>query len=747
MIHRSRALRITTFLFPVLLVGLALWIALAPKDQHTVVGKVQNLFNRMDDIRYDLKVMRWIGRNKINKSPIVIVGIDRKSMLQEGQWPWRYGSMVRLIAKLREQGASVIALDLIFSQEEKNIVTVVKDKLTNEHIDNSSLNKKLEKIRLELDDNNHLIEQVKNKNDIVLSFLLNTHKATKLGLLPKPILTLSLDNVSQSTILGLQGYITNFNSLQRVSANNGFITSLIDRDGILRREALVARYNNMVYPSLALAVAKVLYPEKKITLNTLDIGNFEYLKSIQFGDIKIQTDKNGQIWIPFHKKGNAFKYFSASDVLHSRIKPNELDKAIVFVGSTVSGFTWLNKTPFNTLISNVEVQAILLGAILEGKFLYTPYWEKAFMAGIIILMGVFLAVILPFLSTTSSIILVFALQCLSFATNAILFFGFGIVISFSLPLFMGVILIVVNVISGFIFESSRKAYLRKSFAQYVPPDYLRLLLENPKAYSFAGKSAELTVLFADIRHFTTISENLDASGVKKLLNKFFTPMTSIILNHGGTIDKYVGDMIMAFWGAPIENTRHVEAAIDASLDMLAKTKSLEKVFHAHGLPEVELGIGLNSGQMNVGDMGSKFRRSYTVIGDAVNLGSRLQGATAFYGVKLLVGSATRLNQAKFIFRQIDKVKFKGKHEAVDIYEVVCRKSDATAELMQEIEEHAKALDAYFSKDWSRALKLFKRLVNTYPRTKVYVLFLERIEGFQKSAPLSSWDGAYEFKEK
>jgi adenylate cyclase len=312
---------------------------------------------------------------------------------------------------------------------------------------------------------------------------------------------------------------------------------------------------------------------------------------------------------------------------------------------------------------------------------------------------------------------------------------------------MSATMIIIFILSAYQFESRKKNYLRDAFSQYVPPEYLKLLLNNPDAYGLDGRTLELTVLFADIRDFTRLSEPLDAAGVKKILNTFLTPMTKTILRNKGTIDKYFGDMVMAFWGAPIENLRHNEWALNAAIAMIEKTISLKPIFRLHNLPEIDIGIGLNSGLMNVGDMGSEFRRSYTVIGDAVNLGARLQSATKYYGVKIIAGRATVINQTKFIYRLIDKCLVKGKSEIIEVFEVICRTSALTQELALELKEHSNALNAYFAKDFDLALKLFQALSNTYPDSCLYKVFLNRILDFKKNKPEPDWNGAFELKDK
>jgi len=280
------------------------------------------------------------------------------------------------------------------------------------------------------------------------------------------------------------------------------------------------------------------------------------------------------------------------------------------------------------------------------------------------------------------------------------------------------------------------------FDQYVPPAHIDSMLDNPDNYTFDGESKDLSVLFCDIRDFTTISEALSATELKKLMNDFFTPITKIIFENNGTIDKYVGDMVMAFWGAPLEDKRHRENAITAALLMLDMVEELNPVFKARNYPEIAIGIGINSGMMNVGDMGSVYRRSYTVLGDAVNLSSRLEGLTKYYGIKLLVGEAAVKDLDGFLMRHNDRVKVKGKIKAVDCYEPICASKQAVAELTERVAAYHKALESYFAQDWDDAENRLKALQEKEPNAKLYKVYLERIEILREEVLPEDWDGSF-----
>jgi adenylate cyclase len=299
-----------------------------------------------------------------------------------------------------------------------------------------------------------------------------------------------------------------------------------------------------------------------------------------------------------------------------------------------------------------------------------------------------------------------------------------------------------NMVYGYLFETRRKDELKIMFGQYVPEKHINEMLLSGDNFGLSGDDREMTVLFADIRGFTTLSESLSASQLKELLNAVFTPLTEIIFKNSGTIDKYVGDMIMAFWGAPLNDTEHASHALTAALDMQQAITQLHVEFSTRDWPTVNIGIGLNTGMMSVGDMGSQFRRSYTVLGDSVNLASRIEGLTKYYGVKIMVSEDTQHNQPDFVFRQLDRVRVKGKKKGITIFEVVCRQSEASIELQHDIELNQKAIDYYLNQSWEKSNELFTLLHHAHPEVKLYTLYLERLAEFQHTPPPHDWDGVF-----
>jgi adenylate cyclase len=726
-----------------LIILAAIWVA------NTNNTTVRTFIQRIDYLTYDLRLKLALTDKESQiktKTPVVIVDIDEKSLHGEGRWPWSRKKMAKLVKKIREQGAIVIAFDILFSEPEKNITQDIIKELETKKVIKPGLAEAIQALAPYFATDAMLAKALQG-DDVVLGIFFHQQSHYSKGALPKATIDVPPQLAKKLAVIKLSGYTGNLALLQESAKYGAFLTTFVDPDGIIRRSPLLIRYKNKLYPSLALEAARLYLLEDNVKLNTSDIGGVKALDSISLGGQVIPTDAKGQVIIPYRGLRGSFRYYSATDILNDKLKPKTLDNALVFIGTSALGLSDLKAVPMQAVYPGVEVHATIAAGILANKFPYRPNWAKGAEFLLIILVGLVLGLLLPFFgSVWQTLMMIFTLSFL-ITLDAWLALSLGLILSFTVPILMVIVLAIVNLMYGFFFETRRRRILKNTFGQYVPPDYVKIISENPNAYGFEGESKELTVLFADIRSFTTISEKLSAAELKKLLNRFFTPMTEAIFNRGGTIDKYVGDMIMAFWGAPVEDLEHRKNACQAALDMIAVTEKLKPEFKAEGLPEVNIGVGLNTGIMNVGDMGSSFRRSYTVLGDAVNLGSRIEGTTKFYGVDIAVGEETRADQSEFVFRQLDKVKVKGKAEAVELFELVCRQEEASQKLIDEIARHDQALAAYFSQHWEQALTEFQSLHNEYPDRVIYKLFCDRIIDLQQNPPGKDWDGSYVRTEK
>ncbi len=398
-------------------------------------------------------------------------------------------------------------------------------------------------------------------------------------------------------------------------------------------------------------------------------------------------------------------------------------------------------------LSGVEIAATAFGNLLTDSSLRQA--GSLATAVILLLVGLVLGSGVYLLSASLAIPLALLLSGLYVAAVQYVFNAGGVWLPLAIPVLLQLpVALFVGLLAQYLTEARSRRRLKTVFGQYVPPEVVDEMSRNPdEEFSVEGESRELSVLFCDIRSFNTISESLAADELKQLLNHFFTPMTRIIFEKRGTIDKYVGDMTMAFWGAPVQDPLHRQHAVQAALEMLDKVVEMRPDFSARNWPEVNIGIGINTGMMNVGDMGSEYRRAYTVIGDAVNLGSRLEGLTKYYGVKLIVSETTAAGLEGIVLRRLDRVRVKGKNEPVTIYEPVGLSDSVSGEVVREVEESDVALDYYFAGNWEQARAAFQALRDVAPQRKLYSLYLERIDSLQSQGIGPGWNGVFEHTTK
>ncbi len=723
-----------------IILSLAIWI------QTTDVDTVRQLMIRLNNIGYDMQLRAKLFTHFVKpSSPVAIIDIDDKSLQAEGRWPWPRTKMAELVKRLQEEGVVVVATDIMFSESEKNPGNTIIDLLDARKLDNPIINSAIKQIIPALDNDVQFAAALSQQDTVLgMTFLPRTEVS---GLLPTPAYQLTTPEEKHLPFIEAVGYISNIPQLQTAAKYAGFINVYPDPDGIIRRVPLLIRYKNNLYPSLALGAVKLFLLEK-VTLVTASYNGFPQLESIKLGQHKIPTDSLSQMLVPFRGKSYTFPYFSATDVLHKHVIPaNSLAGKIVFLGPSATGLGDLRATAVQGIFPGVEIQATIADGILQDNYFYKPEWVKGAEISTTVVVGLIFAILFPFLGPRILTIISIIIPVCLIALNNFLWLRTGLIIYILIPILLIISLAIMNIIYGYLFESRKRERLKEMFGQYVPEEHIDEMLKGADSFALLGEDRDMTVLFADIRNFTTISETMTASELKNLLNEFFTPMTEIIFKYEGTIDKYIGDLIMAFWGAPLTDKKHAEHAITAALEMQETVASLKSTFETRGWPEITIGIGLNSGVMSVGDMGSKFRRNYTVLGDAVNLASRVEGLTKFYGVQLMITESTYKDQKKFIFRELDKVRVKGKKNGVAIYEVICRKKDATPELEHEIELSTLALNNYYQQQWEAAEKLFTELHHAHPQVKIYSIYLKRIKELKETPPAADWDGVHEHHAK
>jgi len=718
----------------IILVCFAVWALLTPTHF------VRLLIERLDNLGYDLQLRtRVLTEQKKPESPVAIIDIDDASLKAEGRWPWPRSKLADLVNQLQKQGAVVISFDIFFPEKQANIADTILQKLNQNKSLNPSLASVLKKNEPYFDEDAILAKSIA-ANESVLSIGFLPRKQTE-NTLPQPLLTLTSQERLELDIISAEGYISNIPLLQQASKGAGFINVFPDSDGIVRRTPLIMEYNGGVYPSLALQ-SVLSFLGENITLVTPTYDKTKKLEGIAIGTRIIPTDDKGQVLIPFIGRSYTFPFFSATDVLHGRIPDNALLGKILFVGTSATGMGDLQATSIESPFPGVEIQATLVNGMLTNNFSFIPAWTLGANLFLTVLFGLITAFLFPYLGPRTLGSFIILLPPALLMINNWIWEQTGLILSLLVPVILVLIIAIANMIYGYLFETRKREQIKSMFGQYVPEKHIDEMIRSGSSFALHGEDRDMSVLFADIRSFTTISEGLTAADLVEMLNTFFTPMTEIIFTHRGTIDKYVGDMIMAFWGAPLKDKNHARHAIESALEMQEKVKEMRPLLAEHKWPEINIGIGINSGIMSVGDMGSRFRRNYTVLGDSVNLGSRAEGLSKFYGVDIIVTENTHQNQTKFAFRLLDKVRVKGKKLGVAIYEVICKLPEASPELIKELEEYHKAMDLYFLQKWDEALALMHQLHEKNPEKKIYHLYVDRIKEFKEHPPAADWDGVY-----
>jgi len=695
--------------------------------------------NRLEGIAYDFKLVHFSAPRPAPPVNIQILDIDETSLKAIGRWPWPRRYLAQLVQRLKRHGAIVIAFDMLFSEPQRNPVEQVEAELVKHGV-----NADLSLVRSALDDDGQFAQQVAD-NDVVLGTLLLHDPSLKKGNMPAP----SIEQSMASKIQGMHdfsGYNASIASLNSAAQGQGFINAMFDDDGFLRRAALLSRFNGKLYSSLALETYRVYSFVEQIVPQVHQQSGYVSIYGIKIGQQELATDDRGQILIPYRLSKNRYQYTAASDLLNNRILDQRFDQAVVFVGSSSVGMSDLRATPISLVLPGVEIHASVFDALTQPEIQpVQPDWWLALNIAWLLVLGMLLGWILPRLSPLMMTIVACISIGLLILINVMLWRMYFIHLPFIVILMLSVSLFFVSITKGFYRENIKRQQVKSMFDQYVPPAHIDQILENPQQTGIRGERKYLTVLFADIRNFTQISEQLSAHELTQLLNDFFSPITEVIFNNNGTVDKYVGDMVMAFWGAPLKDESHEHNALSAALQMMTVAQSLSTQFSKKGWPEINIGIGINTGEMNVGDMGSRFRRSYTVIGDSVNLASRLESLTKYYGIDILVGDKTKTSNGKFHFQTIDKVKVKGKDIPVTIYRPWPK--GISNKQLEEINKFNQFFTCYQTADFENAQQLLAKLIQEQGGSPLLTIYQKRLAFFIKQPPGRHWDGSYSLESK
>jgi adenylate cyclase len=722
------------------------------------VGHVADFYNiglisRLDNIIYDTRLALTMPGGVDPR--VVILDIDERSLDKTalGRWPWRRDKLSLLLKKLfDEYGIVIIGFDVVFAEPDESSGLPVLDKLAKGRLkDLGQFQSALNELRPELDYDGIFAQTLKGRS-IVLGYYFNSEEnAVKSGAIPAPVLpkgTFQGRNINFTTWKGYGGNLPEF---QATAANAGHFNPLIDSDGVSRRVPMLAEYDGAYYEALSLAMVRVLagYPkvEPGFAPERFSSKSYSGLEWLKVGPVTIPVDADVSALIPFRGKRGSFKYISLADVYFDKVPKDALRGKIALIGTSAPTLLDLRSTPVGSVFPGVEIHANMITAMLDNDFKQKPPYMLGAEVILLLIGGIALSMLAPLLSPLKATLVFLLASVLITGLNVIVWTKGGMVLPLASSLLMTAALFALNMSWGYFVESRSKRQFTELFGQYVPPELVDKMAADPEKYSMEGKSEELTVLFSDIVGFTSISEHLEAKELSQFINDYLTAMSLVIHNHRGTLDKYIGDAIMAFWGAPVEDPEHARQGVISAMAMQIELDKLRAEMLARGWPDIRIGVGVNTGPMRVGDMGSKLRKAYTVMGDAVNLGSRLEALTRVYGVGIIVGPNTRQAVKDIVFRELDRVKVKGKDEPVVIFEPVGMEGQVDKKVMDEIKLWHKALRAYRAQKWDEAEMDLFNAQRMSPERKLYQLYFGRIKQCRADPPGPDWDGVTVFKRK
>ncbi len=722
------------------------WLALLVLHETSLLRL--GFVERLDAVIYDFSLKRSAPRGLDDR--ITILDIDEASLKEIGRWPWSRARMAALVDRLYDDyGIAAMGFDVIFAEPDISSGIATLDRLAKKELaaDPGFLDR-YARLRPALDYDGRFAGTLRGK-PLALGYYFITPGLPEgvTGDLPPASLPAAALGESANRLVEAIGYGGNLKQFQDAAGIAGYFSVLPDADGTIRKLHLLTRYRGGLYESFSAATLRAAMGGDPLAAGVEErsvLGRSYRQPWVEVAGIRLNLNADGSVWVPY-RAGAPFPYVSAKDVLAGKTDKGKLENRVVLVGSTAPGLADLRVTPFSSAFPGVEIHAHMIAGMLDGDTAYTPPWAQDAVLALTLVMGLLLAITLPLIGPVHGLGLTVLLLA-GMAGGQYAAWQQHWVLPAAGPLVTVLGLYLLSTAYGFLAETRNKRQITKLFGQYVPPELADEMSRDPTHYSMEGQSREMSVLFSDIRGFTDFSEKLPPTELAEVLNSYLSTMTGIVQKNKGTIDKYIGDAIMAFWNAPLDIPNHAEAAVQTALDMQAALPALNEQFAAHDWPHVKIGVGVNTGRMSVGNMGSSFRMSYTVMGDAVNLGSRLEGITKQYGVGILATQATVDADSRHVFMKIDDVRVKGKLQPVAIYEPLGLKEAADPAELDRARRFEQAFAAYQRQEWDQAETLLKALNTESPRA-LYDIYLERIGHFREAPPPENWDGVFVYTTK
>jgi adenylate cyclase len=731
---------------------------------------LSNLELKTLDVRFQLRGPRFPG------PAVVIVAIDEKSQDLLGRWPFPRSNFAQAVDFLRAAHARVIAFDVNFPQPDANsaleaLRSVRQDynHLVAQPVRTPAFESELKSKEAAADNDKQFADALSHFDNAILGYFFippgdarsQNQERLKAFLdillfqqYPQVVHPEYIKNFEGPEGLGISPNLPQFASNAK---NFGFFYVDQDPDGVVRRDPTVVEFQGNLYPSLDVAAALAY------TNNSLDqvkvIFNPSGVDKIVMGQLTIPTDRRGFAQLDYDGGAGTFPTYSIADVVLGKLPPELFRDRVVLIGPTAVGIGDMVLTPFpkstlpgaegraNVPFPGVEVHANMIDDILYQHFIRRGPSEFLADIAFILLFSLGGGILMTFLSPLRATLLLSGSLFAYFWGTFFLFSHYRMWIADFLPMTTLIITYAGIISYRIFFEEGEKKKVRMAFSQYLHPRLIEQMLTHPETLRLGGEEKELTALFSDIRGFTALSETLTPSELVDLLNEYLTEMTEVIFRNWGTLDKYIGDAVMAFWGAPYPQIDHAMRACRTGLDMIQSLQTLQMSWQSRNLPRIDIGVGINSGPMLVGNMGSKRRKNYTIMGDSVNLASRLEGINRQFGTNIIISENTfLLVKDQVVARELDLIQVKGKTQPVKVYELLglAAESSQFSDLVSRFE---KGLEAYRSGQWSPAVEIFQDLVRNYPDDGPSHVFIERCHDLIAQPPEGSWDGVFVMKTK
>ena len=705
--------------------------------------------------------LRMVSRGAVPAGgETVIVTIDEKSLSELGRWPWPRTVIAKLVDVLKGYGAKAVGFDIVFAEPDANsslkTVAELSNELKNAGIRDTRLSGLLDEKKKLADTDAALAHSIEKAKNITLGYFFHITRK-EVGHLTETEIAAGERGIANSRFQMIRGpkgpdesrliqtYAAqpSLPQLTDVSENSGYFNAFPDSDGVIRWSPLVIKFRDNYYTSLALSLLVQYLDWPMVVLNMAEYG----VESINLDKLRIPTDESGRLLVNYLGPARTFPHYAISDVLNGRLTADKFKGKIVLVGATATGIYDMRVTPFSAVYPGVEMHATVIDNILHRNFLIHSGWTRFLDICMIVVAGLIMGLAVPRVKAVAGIALSIALIGAFVVANTALFVRYSVWMNLIYPVLTMMTIYLGITVYRYVTEEREKKKIRGAFQYYLTASVINEILRDPSKLKLGGDKKQLSVMFSDIRGFTGISEKLTPEELVRLLNEYLTAMTDVVFKYDGLLDKYIGDAIMAVFGAPLDQPDHALRACRTALEMMSELKRLRAKWAAEGRPDVNIGVGVNTGDMVVGNMGSEMRFDYTVMGDSVNLASRLEGTNKEYRTNIIISEFTYESIRNELFcRELDAVRVKGKKLPVRIYELLGENKDA-AEWQECVGRFETGLAKYREGLWDEAIAAFRSVLTIKPADYPTQLFIERCETLKENPPEGEWDGVFTMTKK